>query len=195
MTLQQIKDITARIDASYPGLRLRDRYAWTHRVAYACYKVDHTVGQKRASLGRPVSDDTIAWAVSPVGGQAGTAVQVAFNAIDLLDGGSGNIHFDENPGITDQFFVIPTPIDIDGEGATSAPPSGYPGDATWDAVGLQLVSDYARAGRPIDAGTGRWFGRVIWDATAGDGSKVLTVPESIAKHRIEWCAALGVPVV
>ena len=194
MTLQQIKDTVYRIDADYPGLRLRDRYGWTHRVAYACYIQDHTVGQKRASMGRPVSDDTIAWASSAVSGVGGTAVAVTINAVDLLDGSTGAIHFDENPNIHDQLFVIPTVIDIAGDGPPSPPPpvgKPYPGDEVWDMVGAQLIADYRLAGRVLDAQSGRWFGRTIWDATNGDGTKVLTIPDSIAKHRAEWLAALG----
>ena len=36
----------------------------------------------------------------------------------------------------------------------------------------------------------------FWDATEGDADgKVWPLDESVAKHRAEWCAALGIPVV
>jgi hypothetical protein len=66
----------------------------------------------------------------------------------------------------------------------------YPGDGTFLEVGAILESDYKAAGRPgLDAGSGVWFGRVVWDHLAGK----LTMAESVAKHRPEWRAALGLP--
>ena len=196
MTKAQIQAQIALIEARYPGLRMSNRYEWTHKVAHACYLQDATVGQKRADAGRPISDDTIGWAASPVIGVPGQQVAVTFNAVDLLDGSTGAIHWDENPGITNQLFVIPLTTDI-GTSPVPAPPpvvvQPYPGDAVWDAVGVQLFADYARAGQPPNPQMGRWFGRTIWDATEGDGT-VLTVPESITKHRAEWCAVLGIAV-
>lgn len=71
----------------------------------------------------------------------------------------------------------------------------YPGDPVWDAVGATLFADYARGGQAPNPQMGRWFGRTIWDATAGDETgKVYTVDDSIKKHRPEWCGALGIPV-
>lgn len=106
----------------------------------------------------------------------------------------------------DQFYPDPngpgawvkplTLAEIDA-GAPPAPPAAkpYPGDPVWDAVGVTLFADYARAGQSPNPQMGRWWGRTIWDATEGDESgKVYTVDESIAKHRKEWCAALGIPV-
>jgi hypothetical protein len=74
------------------------------------------------------------------------------------------------------------------------PHKPYPGDQVWDGVGAVLFADYAAAGQAPNPQMGRWFGRTIWDATAGDAAgNVLTVEDSIKKHRAEWKAALGLP--
>lgn len=80
---------------------------------------------------------------------------------------------------------------------TPQPPvKPYPGDPTWDAVGVTLFGDYAEAGQAPNPQMGRWFGRTIWDATEGDQSGVvLTVDASIAKHRAEWRSVLGLPTL
>lgn len=78
------------------------------------------------------------------------------------------------------------------------PPPTYPGyeDLGGDAGGVkitqQLESDYKRAGRPgLDGTCGAWQQRVSYDFLTG---KVTPVEASIAKHRKEWCDALGIPV-
>lgn len=74
-------------------------------------------------------------------------------------------------------------------------PKIYFGDPVFDSVGAALLEDYAAAGHLPNAGIGRWFGRTIWDATAGDETgRVLTIEDSIKKHRNEWRAALGLPL-
>lgn len=72
--------------------------------------------------------------------------------------------------------------------APPAPP--YPGDAVFDAVGDVLFADYAAAGQAPNPQMGRWFGRTIYDWIAGITK---TLDESIAKHRKEWRAILGLP--
>lgn len=78
----------------------------------------------------------------------------------------------------------------------------YPGDFIWDTFGKIIESDYGRAGRKIlgvdgntyillDAQSFRWAGRTIHD----DYMEGLTLEESIAEHRKEWCDILGIPVV
>lgn len=59
----------------------------------------------------------------------------------------------------------------------------YPGDPVFDAVGVTLFADYARAGYPPDPQMGRWFGRTIYDWLA---QVVVTLDASIAKHQLEW---------
>lgn len=66
----------------------------------------------------------------------------------------------------------------------------YPGDAAFDDVGAALFSDYAQAGNAPDAQMGRWFGRTIYDWLAKNEK---TLAASVAKHRKEWRAALGLP--
>ena len=65
----------------------------------------------------------------------------------------------------------------------------YPGDAAGNAVGQILFSDYERAGQAPNPGMGTWFNRVMYDALTGMGYE-----ESVKKHRVEWCSALGIPV-
>lgn len=66
----------------------------------------------------------------------------------------------------------------------------YPGDAVFDAVGEALFGDYQLAGQAPNAQMGRWFGRVIFDWLAKNEP---TLDASIAKHRKEWRALLGLP--
>ena len=75
------------------------------------------------------------------------------------------------------------------------------GDPVWDAFGHQIIADYKRAGRVVTTNSGevvvvldaqafRWAGRTMHD----DYMLGLSLAESIAKHRVEWCALLGIPV-
>ena len=64
----------------------------------------------------------------------------------------------------------------------------YPGDPVFDEIGVVLFGDYAQAGQSPNVGMGRWFGRTVYDYLAG-----MPVADSIAKHRAEWRAALGLP--
>ena len=66
----------------------------------------------------------------------------------------------------------------------------YSGDPVFDAVGVVLFADYAQAGNAPDAQMGRWFGRTIYDWLA---QVTPTLDASIAKHRAEWRAVLGLP--
>lgn len=79
----------------------------------------------------------------------------------------------------------PVPIP---EPVPEVPP--YPGDPVFDAVGVALFADYAHAGNAPDPQMGRWFGRTIYDWLAG---VTPTLDASIAKHRADWRAALGLP--
>ncbi len=75
------------------------------------------------------------------------------------------------------------------------------GDAVWDQFGNAIIADYKRAGRVVtdangtqhvimDARSYAWGGRTMHD----DYMNGLTLEQSIAKHRVEWCALLGIPV-
>ena len=119
-------------------------------------------------------------------------------AVDFIVGAGG-----ENPqpgwGVGTFVYSHADWLDPDDhERAESAPRppvrKPYPGDPVWDEVGVMLFADYARAGQAPNPQMGRWFGRTIWDATEGDESGlVLTVQQSIDKHRKEWRAILGLP--
>jgi hypothetical protein len=60
------------------------------------------------------------------------------------------------------------------------------GDATGQQIGDVLFADYAEAGQAPNPGMGVWFWRTSYDCSQG-----LAVEQSIAKHRSEWRAALG----
>lgn len=62
----------------------------------------------------------------------------------------------------------------------------YPGDHVGSEIGAALFADYAEAGHPPDGGMSIWIFRTAWDAAHG-----LAMADSIAKHRQEWRAALG----
>lgn len=66
----------------------------------------------------------------------------------------------------------------------------YPGDAAFDALGAALFADYAQAGNAPNAQMGRWFGRTVYDWLAKNEP---SLDASIAKHRKEWRALLGLP--
>jgi hypothetical protein len=92
------------------------------------------------------------------------------------------------------------PVDHPITGAPTPPPAPvYPtyeelgGDSGGIAITRQLEADYKRAGRPgLDGDCGAWQQRVSYDFLT---RAVPTVQASITKHRAEWCAALGIPVV
>lgn len=67
----------------------------------------------------------------------------------------------------------------------------YPGDDIGWQIGRVLDADYKRAGRSsLDAGSTVWSFRTAWDVANGEA-----VESAIARHRQEWCAILGVPVI
>lgn len=95
--------------------------------------------------------------------------------------------FDNLPG--PGAWVKPMPV------VTPVPPPApaptlpaYPGDAVFDQIGVVLFADYALAGQPPNPGMARWIGRTVYDYLAG-----MPMDQSIAKHRSEWKAALGLP--
>jgi hypothetical protein len=198
MTQQEIQAVMSDIDSRFPGLRLSNRFEWTHKVAYKCYLVDKAVGQKRADPGRPISDDTIGWIRSgSVIGSPGQEISMIFDAVDLLDGSTGAMHFN-NVGPVNQVFVIPTVTDVvgNGSGTNPNPPNTVPyrpydGDSAWLEVGRVLVFDYSRRPQLLDDQSVVWTARTIHDCYM----EKLSLQQSIDKHRIEWCAALGVPVI
>lgn len=123
------------------------------------------------------------WSFDPADGQKITGVPI-WNGIPQQYWRANNPPLKDGTPIP-----APTPV-------PTPPPVGkpYPGDEVWDAVGVILFADYAAAGQPPNHQMGRWFGRTIWDATEGDAAGVvLTVQESIAKHRREWRDILGLP--
>lgn len=112
--------------------------------------------------------------VDVIGGAGGSNPTPAWNVYNTLIEGSG------------------APVDPNHVPAPKPTHIPYPGDSRWDAVGAILFADYRAAGQEPNAAMGRWFGRVIWDAVAGDEhGKVWTISDSITKHRPEWQAVLG----
>lgn len=125
------------------------------------------------------------------------------NVVDLVHGAGApgaQIGGDVHERRANNLWVTPKALTdeeeaylLEGSGQSGGGSLPYPGDDVWDAVGHTLFADYAEAHQAPNPLMGRWFGRTIWDATEGDGTRVLTVPESIAKHRGEWRSALGLP--
>lgn len=69
------------------------------------------------------------------------------------------------------------------------PAPTYPGDAYFiEKVGVVLEADYALANQRLNAGSATWFARSIFD-----GLTTMTMDASVAKHRTEWRASLGLP--
>lgn len=103
-----------------------------------------------------------------------------------------------NPPVP-QFGSVASPIPQ----PTPVPPAPskplYPSyeDLGGDAGGIKITrlleADYMRAGmRGLDGECGAWQQRVSYDFLTG---KCKTVEEAIAKHREEWCQALGISVI
>ena len=133
----------------------------------------------------------------------------------LISAGSEGVPGPATPGwivhgeMTDPSRPWVAPIDPTGGGGNGGggpvdpppPPStpmvpyqSYVGDAPWHPLGITLERDYIRGGHPgLNAQSVVWMARVIWDATMGEApGHVLSIPDSIAKHRREWCAILGI---
>lgn len=158
--------------------------AFTRASAWALFQRDAHWGLVRKTSGSNVlglSTDLVVWAGT------GEIVDIATD--------TGVIWGDDKDPIDPGRWVPPrAPEDWDTD--PSPTPIPYPGDVVWDAVGVALFADYAVAGQSPNPQMGRWFGRTIWDAVAGDPTgQVLTIPESIKKHRAEWRAVLGLPPV
>jgi hypothetical protein len=192
MTKTEIQKVIAQVEATNPGLRLSDRFAWTEQVALACYAVDQTVGQKRADLGRPVSDDTIGWlkgATLGLSGTAGQAIKTPMTAVDLLDGRTGAIHFNEIDLTSGdiQYFVIPPASGASAGGDTGPVYPPYPGDRSFDPIGVALFKDFAAAGQAPNPRMSCWYGRTIYDWLVGICPDL---ESSLVKHQPEWRAVL-----
>lgn len=56
-------------------------------------------------------------------------------------------------------------------------------------LGNAVAADYARAGQSLNAGSFDWYAQTITDYHNG-----MPWNEALAKHRAEWCGALGIPV-
>ena len=172
-----------------------DRRRLTKMMAeQMCFALGPRWGTKRADPGRPPSKDSL-----------------AFNSMDgqlwNFDWQNGSTRepneASEMEDITGQVFMAVAPVDhltLTSPGPSPpapAPPPvhpAYPGDAFWDRVGDALFADYAEARQLPNPGMGRWLGRTIWDAVAGDANgHIVTIDASLAKHRKEWRAVLGLP--
>lgn len=139
------------------------------------------------SGGRPASDDV--------------AVSLpSRNAWDCIPGaGADGYRFEADHAPfylpTDQFVFVPAKPDGAGFPEPTIPPAAkpkpeYPGDAFFrDSLGKILADDYAARPQLLDDGAVVWAARAIWDHVV----HALSLPDSIAKHRKDWRAALGLP--
>lgn len=161
------------------------------------------LSMKRADPGRPISDEVVVFLK--------TGPEYRTFADFLISGGSSGWKLSkhlEGRLPTVQPLVNPLTLGLLPEASfaptvpgcqpptptpTPVPPPStppYPGDPVFDAVGVALFADYAEAGQSPNPEMGRWFGRTIYDWLA---KVVPTLDASIAKHRAEWRAALGLP--
>jgi len=128
------------------------------------------------------------------------AIGNATQRVDLLGGGNDGPDPLGSPA-SPQWLEIPPEhwrpnnpiIPFDGEVPPPVPPPApvmppFPGDEVFDQIGVVLFADYALAGQVPNPGMGRWMGRTVYDYLAG-----MPMADSIAKHRAEWRAALGLP--
>jgi hypothetical protein len=151
---------------------------------------------KRGDPGRPISDEVVVWVVPGPdyrmfgdfivsGGTAGWT---------LTDHLEGKLPLEQplvNPVTLERLpeqTLAPTAPGCTGPTPPAPSLPTYPGDEVFDQIGVALFADYARAGQPPNPGMGRWFGRTTFDYLAG-----MPMEQSLAKHRAEWKAALGLP--
>ena len=131
--------------------------------------------------GRPMSDDV-------------AVLMPSRDAWDCIPGaGSDGYRFEaDSIGVLPAVQNVYAPVLPSGSAPPPIPPvptlPPYPGDPVFDQIGVALFADYGRAGQPPNPGMGRWFGRTTYDYLAG-----MPMTDSIAKHRAEWRAALGLP--
>lgn len=81
-----------------------------------------------------------------------------------------------------------------GGGAGMVPWVGYD-EGSFQELKRQLAYDYARRPQGADWDVTVWAARVLHSATMGPERVPLGQVAALAKHRPEWCGALGVAVV
>lgn len=186
------------VEAGYPNLRRTNKWEWNHKVAWLCWLESKMVGQKRNGNG-PISEDTVGIVTQPIVGNPGQEINTTFEAIDLINGTTGEIHWLSH-GIVTQTFIIPLPADVTGVDNPDLPTAttdfvSYWGDEKSDYLGKLLVFDYGRAGQTLNFESVRWISRVFHSAYFGPNTTPLGMNAAIGKHRAEWCSILGVQVV
>lgn len=162
-------------------------------LAARCHRIDPRFGLN-GKRGNPndISDDVLNYKGEGPGHDP-TNNGMAVTVIDVI-GAAGSPAayptwqvFDQLPG--PGAWVAPNAAPTPPPAPTPAPSlPGYPGDPVFDQVGVAIWADYALAGQATNPAVGRWFGRVIYDYLAG-----LPMDQSMAKHRAEWRAVLGLP--
>lgn len=198
--MMSMRDVVERHIASvekfYPGLRFSDRSEWTKKVAYLSYLETKKVGLKHNN-NNIISEDTIGIASSNIVLPPGTHVRMLFQAIDLVRGSDGVIQWLDF-GIVDQTFVVPLPVDIslivDEPEPNVVPWVGYDEGGNKE-LKRQLAFDYGRRPQGADWDVSIWAARVFHSAYMGPAKLPLGMAKALMKHRLEWCAALGVPVI
>lgn len=197
------------VDRYYPNLRMSDRWEWNHKVAYLCWLDTRMVGQKSTNPTSPISEDTIGIMPAPIqGGELGDNYYPAnFEAVDLVVGTSGERQW-LSYGPVVQNFVIPTVADVSRIPESPLPEpepepepdsvawAAYWGDENSDEMTRTLFYDYSRRPENYNPGMGRWMSRLVHTAYMGpippsQGGMPLGPGQALARHRPEWCAALG----
>lgn len=172
--------------------------AFIRRLASVLHAIDPRFGLN-GKRGNPndISDDVVCFDGEASGGDYDpTRNNVPVTVIDVIGGAGG-----PNPVATWNHPLKPSaaawvkPGPVSGGVVTPVEPSKpvkkpYPGDAYFiDAIGTPLELDYMISGQRLNAGAATWFARAIWDHV----NEGLTIEASVAKHRAEWRAALGLP--
>jgi hypothetical protein len=197
---QAILDVAERIKAQHPAAWAEVKVpgqasrTFISLVAAECQKtISVDIGCNLKRGGPEVSLDVLAMPNS-TGARDASGKFPGLELIDIIGGAEGG---PSNPepqlvwgDVTQKTIDAGVPGGwLQPAGNDPASPSSlpaYPGDPAFDQMGTILWADYAEAGRVPDAAVGRWFGRTVYDYLAG-----MTLDASIAKHRAEWRAALG----
>lgn len=190
-----ILDVAERVKTQYPAAWEEVKVAgqksrlFISLVAAQCQKsISADIGCNLKRGGPDVSLDVLAMPNSS-GARDASGKFPGLELIDIINGAEG-----PNPSIvwgdaTQKTIDAGVPGGwIKGETVkpTHSSSAAYPGDQSFDEVGVALFADYAEAGRVPDAQMGRWIGRTTFDYLSG-----MTMADSIKKHRAEWRSALG----
>ncbi len=147
--------------------------------------------QKRASILRPISANTIARTLA--GGNKEAYLVIPRPSGTPTTYGPSEMNSQILVPVTPRDHVggviVPPPVDPPVTPPATPPVKTYVGDDRANQLSDMMDRDYRRGGHlgGLNAGAGQWFGQIYHDYYAG-----MEWDASVAKHRAVWCAILGI---